>query len=180
LVDPTWLPKYAREVREQIERYGRFPRLFGKETFLVPVPGSAALATSRLWAAERLAFALHQMGLGREVRTCLRRVSSVRRSASSAAGQRPHVYEHYASFVVDVPACARDGLPERILLVDDVITKGRTLLAAAARLREAFPSTHIQAFALVRTLKPGEPVRHLLNPCEGVVRWGGGDARREP
>ena len=66
------------------------------------------------------------------------------------------------------------------LLVDDVVTKGRTLLAAAARLHEAFPNADLRAFALVRTMGFLPQLERLLEPCEGIIRWAGGDARREP
>ena len=70
--------------------------------------------------------------------------------------------------------------PETIILVDDVVTKGRTLLAAASRLHEAFPRTRIRAFALVRTMGLIPEVPRLLDPCKGEIRWEAGDARRRP
>ena len=72
------------------------------------------------------------------------------------------------------------AMPRRILLVDDVITKGRTALAAAARVHEAFPHADLRVFALIRTLGLLPNVSQLLDPCEGVVRCLRGDARREP
>jgi len=87
------------------------------------------------------------------------------------------VLEHHASFAI-VGALGGAGL--QLTLVDDVITRGRTLLAAAGKLREAFPSAQIRAFALLRTLGRGELPRHTLDPCEGEVRWVAGDARRCP
>ena len=68
----------------------------------------------------------------------------------------------------------------RVVLIDDVITKGRTLLAAAARLRVELPFTDIRGFALIRTQGLVDHIEHLAEPCQGVVRWAGGDARREP
>jgi adenine/guanine phosphoribosyltransferase-like PRPP-binding protein len=67
-----------------------------------------------------------------------------------------------------------------IVLIDDVITKGRTLLAAAARLRAELPYGEIRGFALIRTQGFVQHVEHLTEPCHGVVRWAGGDAHREP
>jgi hypothetical protein len=61
-----------------------------------------------------------------------------------------------------------------------VITRGRTLLAAAARLREAFPDAQIRVFALLRTARPTADLRTLLQPCRGEIRWMDDDAHRTP
>jgi predicted amidophosphoribosyltransferase len=120
--------------------------------------------------------ALKGVGLGRAVWAGLHRRFAVRKSATALTGERPTVQQHYDSFAVARSPTA----PERIVLVDDVITKGRTLLAAAARLQDEFPNADIRAFALVRTMGFLSDVDRLLEPCQGVVRWAGGDARREP
>jgi hypothetical protein len=67
-----------------------------------------------------------------------------------------------------------------VVLVDDVVTKGRTLLAAATRIQEAFPDTEVRAFALLRTMGLIPDVAQLLEPCVGEIRWTGADAQREP
>jgi hypothetical protein len=54
------------------------------------------------------------------------------------------------------------------------------MLAAAARLRSALPYADIRAFALIRTQGFFPHLERLVEPCQGVVRWDGGDARREP
>jgi len=86
------------------------------------------------------------------------------------------VVTHYQSFDIDL-----DGLPApRLILIDDVITKGRTLLAAATRLREVYPGVEIRAFALLRTLGYVAGIEQLLDPCVGEIRWRAGDAWRSP
>jgi hypothetical protein len=59
-------------------------------------------------------------------------------------------------------------------------TKGRTLLAAASRVQEAFPCAQVRAFALVRTLGLIFGIKQLLDPCKGEIRWRSGDAQRRP
>jgi hypothetical protein len=59
-------------------------------------------------------------------------------------------------------------------------TKGRTLLAAASRVQEAFPCAEIRAFALIRTMGLISGIQQLLDPCKGEIRWRGGDAHRSP
>jgi adenine/guanine phosphoribosyltransferase-like PRPP-binding protein len=139
------------------------------------VPGSVP-GNDAPWVASQLAMALRDVGLAGTVWPGLQRQFAVRRSATALAGERPTVHEHYESFsVIRPPAVIR-----RIVLIDDVITKGRTLLAAAARMQAQFPHTDIRAFALIRTLGFQRRVEHLIEPCQGVIRWAGGDARREP
>lgn len=172
--DPLWLPHYAGAVVDQLLRYGRFVRLLKRDALLVPVPGSTQSGEAR-WPAWQLARALQELGPTRGVWVGLQRRFPVRKSATALTGERPTVYEHYESF-----AASRNAHADRIVLIDDVITKGRTLFAAAARLRDRHPSSDIGAFALVRTLGFSTRVDRVLAPCEGVVRWGGGDVRREP
>jgi adenine/guanine phosphoribosyltransferase-like PRPP-binding protein len=100
----------------------------------------------------------------------------VRKSATAAPGERPSVNLHYESFLIEQPAMPLD----RIVLIDDVVTKGRTLLAAASRVHDAFPGAQIRAFALVRTMGLISGLEHLLDPCKGEIRWRSGDAYRWP
>ncbi|MGH8299791.1 MAG: phosphoribosyltransferase [Steroidobacteraceae bacterium] len=183
------MPRLVARVWLEAVGHGRFgPNLDG--VILVPVPGSAPVQSTP-WVGERLAWCLKEIGLAAEVWPVLRRSRAVRKSAFAPAGGRPSVLEHYASFAIE-RALARspirradllrepNGNPLRLTLVDDVITRGRTLLAAAGRLHAEFPSAEIRAFALLRTLSPGETLCRLLDPCEGEVRWVLGDARRVP
>lgn len=175
LGDPAWLANYARLVREEVTRHATLAGLFDPETWFVPMPGSALLPSST-WAAERLASALHGVGLGKGVWLGLRRRHAVRKSATALSGDRPTVQQHDESLAV---VGAHKAL-HRLLLIDDVITRGRTILAAANRLHDALPNADIRAFALVRTMGLLPGVSHFLEPCQGVVRWAGSDARREP
>jgi len=174
--DPLWLPRYARCVVELMVNEPAFMRLLGRgDAWLIPVPGSTR-TTPMYWAAWQLAAALHALGAARGVWPGLVRELPVRKSATALLGERPTLPQHYGSFSV-IEAGAPAG---RVILVDDVITRGRTLLAAAARLRGSLPHADIRAFALVRTLGFLDRIERLLAPCEGVVYWAGGDVRREP
>jgi predicted amidophosphoribosyltransferase len=171
-----WLRSYVASVHQEVTRKRQFSGFFNEHTLLVPIPISPTATRTSFWVARRLALTLQEAGLAEEVWTGLRRVSSVERSASAWMWERPTVQQHYRSFAV-IPA---PRPPTAIVLVDDVITKGRTLVAAAMRLHEAFPNADIRAFALVRTMGLILDVERLFDPCEGVIRWNGKDAYREP
>ena len=174
--DASFMLKYALRVRQQVTDSPPLAGFFGASDVLVPVPGCAPSMTGGLWTAKHLAVALVNEGLGGASWPGLRRVHAVRKSATAAPGDRPTVNLHYESFVIERPAAP----PERIVLIDDVVTKGRTLLAAASRVHEAFPGAQIRAFALVRTMGLIPGVQQLLDPCKGEIRWRSGDAHRSP
>ena len=67
-----------------------------------------------------------------------------------------------------------------LVLIDDVVTRGRTLLAAALRLREALPRADVRGFALLRTMGYSPIFDQLLMPCTGKIEWARDDARRSP
>jgi adenine/guanine phosphoribosyltransferase-like PRPP-binding protein len=62
------------------------------------------------------------------------------------------------------------GNPSRIVIVDDVITKGATLIAAASALHAAYPDAEIRPFAVLRTMGFRPEVGRILDPCEGVIK----------
>ncbi len=174
--DAGFMLKYALRVRQQAADSPLLAGFFGTTDVLVPVPGSSPSAAGRSWAAKHLAVALVNEGLGGAAWSGLRRVRPVHKSATAAPGERPTVNLHYESFFIERPTIP----PESIVLIDDVVTKGRTLLAAASRVHEAFPGAQVRAFALVRTMGLVSGVEQLLDPCKGEIRWKAGDAYRSP
>ena len=71
--------------------------------------------------------------------------------------------------------------PDEIILVDDVVTRGATLLDAANRLADAFPETPIRAFAAMRTISNPEEFNELYDPCVGTIDLReSGDTLRRP
>jgi Phosphoribosyl transferase domain len=173
--DAHFMCKYAVRVRQQIEPASQLAGFFLAGDVLVPVPRSAP-GVGGTWVAAELARALLEAGVGGTMWPGLHRISAVRKSATAAKGGRPTVARHFDSFRLE-PLQVR---PRRVIIIDDVITKGRTLLAAAARLREALPDTQIRAFALLRTQGMISDLTNLLEPCRGEIRWLRGDARRIP
>jgi hypothetical protein len=173
--DAHFMIKYALRVHQQAEPSAKLAGFFRCNDVLVPVPGSSPKVRG-IWAAADLAQALAREGLGTMAWHGLRRVVAVPKSATALPGSRPTVSRHYESLLMDRPPVKLTS----VVLIDDVVTKGRTLLAAAARVRETFPDAQVRAFALLRTMGFIAGVEHLLDPCTGEIKWQAGDAQRVP
>ena len=133
---------------------------------LVPAPRSAPLADGALWPAERVCEVLVRHGLGSETARLLRRTESVPKSAFCLPGERPTAGRHFATMAAEPLLQYSDA---RLTLVDDVVTKGSTLLAAASRLAEAYPHAEIRVFALLRTRGLIPEIEAILQPCVGRI-----------
>ena len=172
----AWLRCCATRVLELAAVNGRLAGFFGPQSLLIPVPQSTSRGRASPWAAWRLARQMRAVGLGGGVCPVLSRRAAVRRSSVAWKWERPTVGEHFDSFEIVADACQWTEL----VLVDDVVTKGRTLMAAALRLRQVFPEAQVRAFALVRTMGMVADVARVLDPCVGEIHWNGREAYREP
>jgi hypothetical protein len=150
---------------------------FPSAAILVPVPGSRPSAWGRATPSGRLAVALWEHGIGKGIWFGLRRVRAVPKSATAARGARPSLRTHFDTIAVDTIQMPQAS---HLLLIDDVVTRGRTLLAAAMRLREVFPRADVRGFALLRTMGYSPVFDQLLMPCTGKIEWASNDARRNP
>lgn len=166
----------AKSIQEKMAELP-FTSFFGPNTILVPIPKSSLMQPSTLWVPERIATALVKRGIGKGVSSCLVRVTAVPKAAYCAPQDRPTAADHYASI------CVQGSLAEtnEILLVDDVVTRGATLIGAANRLIDAFPKTHIRAFAAVRTISNESEFQKIYDPCIGTIDlWDTGECYRTP
>jgi len=166
----------AKTIRRNIKTLP-FATFFQSNTILVPTPKSSLMRPDTLWVPERIATSLTKIGFGNKVISCLTRIKSVPKAASSLAKDRPKAIDQYKSMRVT-------GIlskPEEILLIDDVITRGATLLGAANLLADAFPETPIRAFAAMRTISNPNEFNGLYYPCAGTIMLqNNGETLRRP
>jgi predicted amidophosphoribosyltransferase len=85
--------------------------------------------------------------------------------SATAGGARPDARAHFES--LDVAGLALSA-PRRILIVDDVVTSGATLLACASRVQDAHPGAQVLAFGLIRAMSRVE-VDEIPAPCVGTI-----------
>jgi predicted amidophosphoribosyltransferase len=151
---------------QQLIRSGAMAGHWDPQSLLVPVPGSAPARPDTQWTARSLVEQLLAVGVGAGHSPLVVRHTAVPKSATARPGERPNFDTHYRSFRIEPVGL---HTPTSILLVDDFITRGPTMMAAAYRLREVFPHARIHGFAAVRTLAPGEPFVQFLICARGRV-----------
>ena len=151
---------------------------FGPDSVLIPVPKSAPLKNSgALWVPKRICVALVAQKLASDVATVLERHTPVQKSSTAGKGQRPNPPDHYSSS--RIADNASFVLGRRIVLVDDVITRGSSFVGFYPHLMEAFPQAQILCFALLRT-ESSLPVDIIVAPVQGVIRYKNGHLSRVP
>jgi len=69
---------------------------------------------------------------------------------------------------------------ERIVIVDDVVTKGSTALAAASRIAEIYPDREVAIFALIRTKGLVPDIDQIIEPVSGIIRLIDDEGSRNP
>lgn len=154
----------------------QFADLFKVDPILIPTPKSSLSKPGTLWVPQCLATALVSRELGKESISCLSRVTPVTKSAGAPNADRPTAEVHRDSMCVTTML----DKPEELLLVDDVVTRGATLLGAANKLAEAFPDARIRAFVAMRTRSRQEDFVKFNDPCKGKIYHTINGTWREP
>lgn len=192
--DGTTAMFVARRLREELDSEATaLASMFDGSRIAVPVPRSSPTRDGALWPAERIATALRDASLVRSTLRILRRAEAVAKSATAESKDRPSAATHFSSMklTLDANSEARTERPlaelvrtelgprPNLLLVDDVITRGATMLAAASVLLDEIPDAVVVAFAVVRT-NSDLPEASLLSPRRGWVRLRGDATFRRP
>jgi hypothetical protein len=174
--EPAILQRAIQLLREHVARSGVLSSFFGRRVTLVPMPRSAPLVPGALWPADAISKSFLDAGLVGHVVPALARNSAVPKSSRAPRGERPAVSRHYESMT----ARAMVGVSETIVIVDDVVTKGSTALAAASRLADVYHEADIRLFALIRTKGRIPEVDQILDPETGLIRLVGDEGDRQP
>jgi len=130
------------------------------------MPGHGVRQPNSFWKARRICEALLTQGFGTDILPILERREPIRKSAG--ADERPDPPEHYNTIAVVEKLHA---VTAPVVLVDDVITRGSTLMGAYWRLLETHPSADVRAFTVARTLSHVDRIEDVKDPWVGEVRW---------
>jgi hypothetical protein len=158
------------------------------DAVLVPAPRSAPFpegleiplrGTARdfLWVPRRICQKLVEARLAAGWAPILVRRFKVAKSAGAARGDRPLPAAHAESMAVVAQATAA----RRFVIVDDVVTRGATLLACASLLEQRYTGADISGFALLRTVSNPNEFSNILEPVTGSIELRPtGDTIRRP
>lgn len=173
---PEALRLVAQRCRERAD--SDFRGIFGADCTLVPVPPSSPpKAGDTLWPGLDIAKELLAQGLAREIGKLLMRSHPVPKAHQQHAENRPKFDQLVDSLEwrADLGADLR-----RIILVDDIVTRGTTFLSARQAIHRVHPWLDVVGFAAVRTMS-FDVVTEALAPTTGTITlahsgWG----KREP
>ena len=143
------------------------------DPMLVPVPRSGLNKPNTIWPAHRICEELVKSGLGVDTLPVIERTTAVEKSAGGL--NRPEFETQLASLSVR----PRLKPPTRLILVDDVVTRGTTMLACAAKLALAYPGIPVSCFALARVQSSGDPIA-VFAPVIELVSLLGTHGVRKP
>ncbi len=141
-----------------------FKDFFDEDVFLVPIPRSSPIKAGSLWVPDVIAKKMSEAGFGTYC-NCLTRVKSLPKSAYAEQGKRPKVIDHFNSIECNLSI----HRPTKIVLIDDVITRGSTLIGCASKIKEILPDSSIKAFAVLRTISKTENFLKIKDACIGVI-----------
>lgn len=131
------------------------------DSVLIPVPRSTPLVLGAVFPAKILAEQLVKKGLGNYVYCGLKRSRPITKSSNNfSAESRNTVPTHLQSLIVDSLLITEPTL----IIIDDIFTLGRTAMASAMKLQEAFPDKEIKVFCPFRTRSFED--KNILNSLE--------------
>jgi len=162
----------ARVIERLIHHIKQLPeehpitQMFKGGPVLVPAPRSAPIVGDGLWPTKILCDHLVEAGLGGSVQNFIARAKKVPKSSSfSSAEQRPTCNTHFNSLIVVPPS----AFIEKIILVDDVFTLGRTSCACVRKLSQSFPNANVSVFAAMRTRGFIKVLDHIVQPSYNTM-----------
>ena len=153
-----------------------FDKFFRPDTVLIPVPRSIIIKNDTLWVPKEIANNLSKKGLGIMI-PLLTRSIPVNISSKSVPNDRPKPLDHFNSLTLSKGLESKiDDIVKNqseIVLVDDVITRGSTLMGCYWKIMEIL-ETHqyfpkISGFCAMRTISNSLDFKKSIEPHEGKI-----------
>lgn len=115
---------------------------------LVPVPKSSLHMEGAVYPSRIIAQTLVDNGLGNSVVDCLRRIYPIPKSSSQFTAETRNTVDVHLDSLEVRPLLISEPT---IILIDDILTLGRTFMASAIKMQEMYPEKEIKIFSPIRT-----------------------------
>ena len=169
LVNELFIVSTIDEIDWNARFRGLLSEFLGRDALLVPVPPHSQvkdyLANRGLWVPDRIAAHMEGLGLGRRL-VALRREREIPKSSTRLKRTERHPATHYDSLEI---ASNEDLNGKRVVLIDDIVTTGSTMLGSAWRILNRYPDAQIVGFAAMRTVSDPRKFRGTLDPVAGCI-----------
>lgn len=172
-----WLTHYITHANQ--DNLGLdFDNFFRPDTVLIPVPRSIIIKKDTLWVPKDIATTFSKK-MNLKMIPLLTRSTPVNVSSKSLPNNRPKPLDHFNSLSLS------KGMDSQIsnivtnklgiILVDDVITRGSTLMGCYWKILEIFKSyqyyPQISGFCAMRTISNSLEFRKPIDPHEGDITY---------
>ncbi|SFT37212.1 hypothetical protein SAMN05421857_0479 [Chryseobacterium formosense] len=136
---------------------------------LVPVPRSTPLVEGAVFPARIICETFVSNGLGESVANCLQRKYAIPKSSGQFhADTRNTVQQHQESLEV-TPILITEPT---IIVIDDILTLGRTSMASALELQKVYPDKEIKIFCAFRT-RSWKDLETIIDISKGIMHPAG-------
>ncbi len=178
--DASFTDYLSRRVEQAFVGYSALSSLFtGKRIVLVPVPRSSPMKSpSSSWPAlwickEILKHVISKMHVTPRLAVLLKRTSPVPPARTGKTDER-RPSKQFATMAVDQSQLKRHfpkiKAGEVVVLVDDIVTSGSTIMASAWHVKSCLPAVEVRAFTLFRTLQDYDPDTYF-EPVVGTIGY---------
>lgn len=140
----------------------------------VPIPGSNKYTGKEQWTPYLLSQIIRSIGAASRVEVHVTRSTAIRKSSYQTADNRPTVDEHLETLTLQHSFPLAAGT--KIVLVDDLVTKGTVMTAVARMLLAEQPNLDIVGFAVARTDNNTQlnELADVVSPrIDTVTHWSG-------
>lgn len=129
-----------------IEKYNE--KSYFENSVLVPVPRNSPIVEGAVYPSRIITEKLVSEGIGIEFSDCLIRTKTIPKSSNNfSAETRNSVETHSESLSVNPILITQPT----IIIVDDVLTLGRTAMASAIKIQDQYPDKEVKIFCPFRT-----------------------------
>ncbi len=115
---------------------------------LVPVPRSTPLVEGAVFPAQIICETFVKNGLGESVASCVNRAYAIPKSSSQFHAETRNTVQIHQESLIIKPVLISEPT---IIVVDDILTLGRTSFATALELQKNYPDKEIKIFCAIRT-----------------------------